>query len=162
MIERIAADPDVHPPLSHRQRRLAPSYIGVMDLHDLAETYLDILRTGELGRLDDLLAEDVYDHVGQRSGIAWWKEILAKVGAGGHDDETVLEHVIAEGDLVAFHIVVKGHQTAGFLPQLGPVEATGLPYSWRQVHIFRAANGKVVEHWAVRDDLGRAKQVGAL
>lgn len=133
-----------------------------MTPHELAHAYIEVLRTGDLDRLDDILAEDVYDHVGQQSGIAWWKEILGKVGAGGGDTETVVEHVIAEGDLVAFHFVVHGRQTAQFMPQLGPVEPTGKPFEWRQVHLFRVANGKVAEHWAVRDDLGRAKQAGLL
>jgi hypothetical protein len=28
------------------------------------------------------------------------------------------------------------------------------------MHWFRAANGKVAEHWAVRDDLGMLRQLG--
>lgn len=30
------------------------------------------------------------------------------------------------------------------------------------VHIFRVREGKIVEHWAVRDDLGLMKQLGAI
>jgi hypothetical protein len=30
------------------------------------------------------------------------------------------------------------------------------------IHIFRVANGLLVEHWAVRDDLGLATQTGAI
>ena len=85
-----------------------PSRTALVEPRELAEAYIEIPRTGELDRLDEVLAEDVFDHVGQQSGIAWWKEILGRVGAGGGGSETV------------------------------------------------------VEHRAVRDDLGRAKQVGAL
>ena len=31
-----------------------------------------------------------------------------------------------------------------------------------QTHWFRIQDGKVIEHWAVRDDLGQAKQLGWL
>ena len=31
-----------------------------------------------------------------------------------------------------------------------------------QTHWFRIQGGKVIEHWAVRDDLGQAKQLGWL
>jgi predicted ester cyclase len=30
------------------------------------------------------------------------------------------------------------------------------------VHIFRVRDGKIVEHWAVRDDLGLMKQLGVV
>ena len=32
----------------------------------------------------------------------------------------------------------------------------------RQSHWFRVEEGKLTEHWAVRDDLGMMQQLGAL
>jgi predicted ester cyclase len=34
--------------------------------------------------------------------------------------------------------------------------------AFRQVHIVRFQDGKVAEHWAVRDDLGLGRQLGAI
>ena len=34
--------------------------------------------------------------------------------------------------------------------------------SVRHVHLYRVADGKIAEHWAVRDDLGMLLQLGAL
>ena len=33
-------------------------------------------------------------------------------------------------------------------------------FAVQQVHWFRVAEGKVAEHWAVRDDLGMMRQLG--
>jgi predicted ester cyclase len=30
----------------------------------------------------------------------------------------------------------------------------------KQIHIYRLQDGKVIEHWSVRDDLGHALQLG--
>ncbi|MDE1853287.1 MAG: ester cyclase [Thaumarchaeota archaeon] len=32
--------------------------------------------------------------------------------------------------------------------------------SVQHIHLFRVVDGKIVEHWANRDDLGAARQVG--
>ena len=39
---------------------------------------------------------------------------------------------------------------------------TGKRFAMAQTHWFRIQDGKVIEHWAVRDDLGQAKQLGWL
>ena len=41
------------------------------------------------------------------------------------------------------------------------IEPTGRRFAQRQVHILRMQDGKAVEHWAVRDDLGFMQQLGA-
>lgn len=38
--------------------------------------------------------------------------------------------------------------------------ATGKQFASRQTHWFRVADGMVIEHWADRDDLGTATQLG--
>ena len=47
------------------------------------------------------------------------------------------------------------------MPLLQGVPPTGRPVSWTFVHIWRVEDGKVVEHWACRDDVGLLHQVGA-
>ena len=129
---------------------------------EIVDTYLDVIRTGDLDRLDDMLSPDIYDHVGQRRGIAWWKEILGSLSGGFSDQHVVVHHVLVDGDMVAVHLTVEGVHTGRFLPQIGPVEPTGKPFAWSHIHLFRVADGLAVEHWAVRDDIGLAKQVGIL
>ncbi len=38
---------------------------------------------------------------------------------------------------------------------------TGRHVAWRFTHVFRIADGQLVEHWATRDDLGLLRQLGA-
>jgi predicted ester cyclase len=37
----------------------------------------------------------------------------------------------------------------------------GRSYTVTHVHIYRVADGKICEHWAVRDDLSVLRQLGA-
>jgi len=39
---------------------------------------------------------------------------------------------------------------------------TNRPFAVRQVHIVRFQDGRGIEHWAVRDDLGLMRQLGAI
>lgn len=133
-----------------------------MDPRQLIERYRQILKTGQLDELDEVLSPEIYDHVGQRVGIAWWREILGRLGASFSDTRTTVHHILVDGDQIAAHMTVEGRQTGRFLPQIGPVEPTGKPFSWAHVLIFRVAGGLLAEHWAVRDDLGLAKQVGVI
>ncbi len=64
---------------------------------------------------------------------------------------------IADGDLVAVRVVSEGTNTGkvnGFLPP------TGRRFCAEQSHWYRVESGKLVEHWAVRDDLRTMQQLG--
>jgi steroid delta-isomerase-like uncharacterized protein len=63
---------------------------------------------------------------------------------------------VAEGDLVVIRLQASGRHIGeidGFPP-------TGRTFSVQHIHIFRLADGKISEHWACRDDLGAARQLG--
>jgi len=38
----------------------------------------------------------------------------------------------------------------------------GKRFSVEHIHIYRLAEGKIAEHWVVRDDLGMMQQIGAI
>jgi predicted ester cyclase len=69
-----------------------------------------------------------------------------------------IHQVIAEGDTVVVHCTFHGRHTGQFRG-LAP---TNQPVAFRHVHILRFQDGKVVEHWAIRDDLGLGRQLGAI
>lgn len=62
-----------------------------------------------------------------------------------------------EGDKATLRVVFSGKHTAEFLG----IPATGRTVTVNHIHIYRVANGQVVEHWAVREDLGLLRQLGA-
>ena len=70
------------------------------------------------------------------------------------------------GDLVVIHVTMSGRHTDTFVsygPDARPAQAfpaTGRTVATTQSHWLRSADGKVIEHWANRDDLGTAVQLG--
>jgi predicted SnoaL-like aldol condensation-catalyzing enzyme len=79
-----------------------------------------------------------------------------------------IHEAIDQGDLVAVHTTMRGHQTNPhtlYDPDGQPAEVMpnlGRPFAVTQTQWFRMRDGLVVEHWANRDDLAMAIQLGWL
>ncbi len=86
----------------------------------------------------------------QMRGVAQW------VLAAFPDVQFHLEQVIAEGDLVAVQSTWQGTQLGTF--QGNP--PTGKQFHATRTDVLRIKEGKVVEHWANRDDLAQLLQLG--
>jgi predicted ester cyclase len=77
-----------------------------------------------------------------------------------------IHEVVADGDLVVVHATMSGRHVkpfVGYGSNARPAQAfppTGKRFATTQSHWFRVADDKVIEHWANRDDLGTAKQLG--
>lgn len=69
-----------------------------------------------------------------------------------------VEDEIAEGDKVVQLVTMSGRHVG---PLMGR-EPTGLEFSVRHVYVWRIADGRLVEHWGSRDDLGLLQQIGLL
>jgi predicted ester cyclase len=79
-----------------------------------------------------------------------------------------IHHTLTDGDLVAVNSTMNGHHDAPwtvYTPD-GDVDSvfppTRRPFAMTQSHWFRTEGGRIVEHWANRDDLGMARQLGWL
>jgi len=83
--------------------------------------------------------------------------------AGLHYD---IHHAIADGNLVAVNSTMIGRHAAAWAVYTddGAVDAvfppTNKTFAMTQSHWFRIEDGKIIEHWANRDDLGTARQLG--
>jgi ketosteroid isomerase-like protein/predicted SnoaL-like aldol condensation-catalyzing enzyme len=69
-----------------------------------------------------------------------------------------IEDVITQGDKVVVRVISRGRHTGPFLG----FPPTGKTFAAHQVHIYRIAEGKIIEHWAARDDLGQGIQLGMI
>jgi predicted ester cyclase len=77
-----------------------------------------------------------------------------------------VHEVLAEGNLVVVHCTMSGRHVRPFVvyddqarvKEVFP--ATGRRFATTQTHWLRIADGKLIEHWANRDDLGTAEQLG--
>ncbi|MGW4245180.1 ester cyclase [Nocardia sp. NPDC004722] len=77
-----------------------------------------------------------------------------------------IHEIVAAGDLVVLHTTMYGRQTGPFVvydENARPAQAfapTGRTFAVTQTHWCRIVDGRLVEHWANRDDLGQATQLG--
>ena len=111
--------------------------------------------------LDDLVAEDMVNHAAGLQGREGLRQILDVIRHDLGDGDVEQHHLIADGDLVAQHLTVRGVHQASTMPLLAGTNPTGQEVSWTFIHIWRVADGQIVEHWACRDDLGLLNQIGA-
>ncbi len=74
------------------------------------------------------------------------------------DMELPLEDFVAEGDKVLVRLRVKATHTGAF----GDMAATGRKIDIGVLDLFQMRDGVLVEHWALLDNLGLLKQLGAL
>jgi predicted ester cyclase len=77
-----------------------------------------------------------------------------------------VHEVVAERDLVVVHCTMSGRHTGPFVTYDNDGEVrvafppTGESFATTQTHWNRVQDGKLIEHWANRDDLGTAEQLG--
>jgi predicted ester cyclase len=68
-------------------------------------------------------------------------------------------HLVGDGDIVVQHLTLHGTHRASTMPLLADVFPSGRPAAWTFIHIWRVADGMIVEHWACRDDMGLLDQL---
>jgi predicted ester cyclase len=89
----------------------------------------------------------------------WLREAFAELSFDIHD-------AAADGDLVVLHATISGRHVRPFVSydaEARPAQAfppTGKRFAATQTHWCRIADGKLIEHWANRDDLGMSMQLG--
>ncbi len=116
---------------------------------------------GDDAVLDDLVAEDMVNHAAGPQGREGLRLILGNIRHDLGDAELEQRHLIAEGDLVAQHVILRGVHRASTIPLLAGTQPSGADVTWAFIHIWRVVDGQIVEHWACRDDLGVLNQIGA-
>jgi len=121
----------------------------------------EVFNKRDLALADELVAADAINHEAPPGVAARGPESLKAavtwLSAAFPDMHMAIDDVLAEGDKVVMQTTMSGtHQR----PFWG-IAPTGRRFAQRHVHGFRIADGKVVEHWAVRDDLGFLQQLGA-
>ena len=108
---------------------------------------------------DELTSPDFVPHSwpGVEPGVESLKQAQGRVSAGLEDARMTIEDVIAEGDKVVVRLTSHGRHAGDFMG----MPASGKEYDISEIHIFRIAGGKVVEHWRDADMLGMLRQIGA-
>ena len=121
----------------------------------------EVFDDGNVAAVDRYLAPDFYNHVTGKSGNEDFKQLARDVGrmAGSAN---VIELLVAEGDFVVAYMTITRTLHTELRVFGFTFPGDGRSYTVKHVHIYRVADGKIREHWAVRDDLGLLRQLGAL
>jgi predicted ester cyclase len=126
---------------------------------DVVEELIRRQQAGDATALDDLVAKDMINHAAGPQGRDGLKMILSTIDADLGPIAFEQHHLIGDGDLVAQHLTLHGTHRASTMPLLAGTPVSGRPTAWTFIHIWRVADGMIVEHWACRDDLGLLEQV---
>jgi predicted ester cyclase len=127
-----------------------------------------IFNERDLDLCDEIFATDYIEHAiapfgGEEPGAVVGPEHMRNVVTwlvDQYPDMTMrIESIVSEGDTVAVLVWSEG-TNLGKLN--GVIPPTGKRFSGRQSHWYRVENGKLAEHWAVREDLGAMLQLGIL
>jgi predicted ester cyclase len=118
----------------------------------------DAFERGELSGLDGLVTPDFVDHAAPPGTPAGPDAVRSVVGFlhGAFDDiRYEIHQMVAEDDTVAFRCTFSATHARPFLG----VPPTGRRVSSAHQHMVRFRDGKIAEHWAVRDDLAMMRQL---
>jgi steroid delta-isomerase-like uncharacterized protein len=131
---------------------------------DLVVRYIAALNAHDADAAEALAAPDLINHaaIPEAQGAAGVRRIFAKLFKAIPDLTMTCEDLIAEGDKVVCRVRVRGTQTGPLEMTLWPLPASGRETSTEQIHVFRIAEGRFVEHWAGRDDIAMLRQLGHL
>lgn len=117
---------------------------------------------GQLAVADEIIASDYVRHDPgdpfPARGPEDVKRIVSMLRAMLPDLRLELQDMIADRDKVVSRYTATATDTEGYM---------GMPPTGKVIHtsaiqIFRFANGKIAESWAVRDDLGTLRQLGQM
>jgi steroid delta-isomerase-like uncharacterized protein len=114
----------------------------------------------DLHAIDGLVSAEYLNHAattaeyrrgGARRAVEWLLCVFP-------DHRFDVEVVAAEGETVA----LRGTMTGTHEGELVGIAPTGKRVAAQQSHWFRIEDGKIAEHWAVRDDLVMLRQLGVM
>jgi predicted ester cyclase len=107
-----------------------------------------VYESGDLARLDDIIAVDVTDRSpapGQVQGLSGYKQLVGQFRAAFPDGKVEPEELLADGDKVIAKVRLSGTQVNDFFG----LKPSGKPVAAKGVETFRFANGVVVEMWSM-------------
>jgi predicted ester cyclase len=102
-----------------------------------------------------------WSNFGVQRDLDHFQQIVEAWRTAFPDLHYTLDEQLAEGDQVFSHCSLSGTHLGLFShPSWGNLAPTGKTFTVKHMHLFRLDDGKIVEHWAVRDDLGMLQQLG--
>lgn len=116
---------------------------------------------GNLGIVDEVMSPDYARYMAdpvKPLNREQQKQRIAAFRNAFPDFHLTIEDLIAEGDKVVFRMTARGTHQGQFMG----IPPTGKQITISIIDIVRLVDGKLVEHWGNRDDLGMLQQLGAI
>jgi predicted ester cyclase len=122
---------------------------------------IDAINSKNFEALNDLVAANFVRHCQATPDVAVnsledFKNYLRQDSATFPDSRLTIEHVVAEGDFIAFH----GTYVATQKGPMGPFPPSNKEMSLEIVGFQRIENGKLAEMWVTWDNLAALTQLG--
>ncbi len=89
-------------------------------------------------------------------------EFALRTAGAFSEQSTELLQVHQTDSVLAFGFVRRGRHTGTYAGALGPVEATGREFELRALDLLTLEEGKISGGWAIADELGLLRQLGAV
>jgi predicted ester cyclase len=136
-----------------------PAGMARRGAREIVEEMLRRQQAGDESYLEELVAVDMVNHAAGPQGRSGLASILRTIDRDLGPVTLEQHHLIGDGDLVAQHLTLHGTHRGSTMPLLAGLPPSGRPTTWTFIHIWRVADGMIVEHWACRDDMGLLEQV---
>jgi steroid delta-isomerase-like uncharacterized protein len=131
------------------------------DLKGLVRRFYREVAAGNLGVIDELIADDFVDHevfpglTPNKEGV---KQLFAVLRSAFPDLGMDVREILADGDLVSTRVVATGTHQGDFM---------GMPSSGNKIEvqlfdIVRVRDGQVTEHWGLMDAMSMMQQIGGI
>ena len=120
---------------------------------------LEVLNKGSVELINEILSVDYVDHAAQpgtpktRDGF---KQTVLALRTAFPDLHYTIDDAIESGDRIVHRLTASGTMKGDFQG----MTASGKRATWTEIHIARLANGRLIEHWSVIDQLGMLVQLG--
>ncbi len=128
----------------------------------IRQMYEELFTQGKLSLAEEIFAADYIDQEappGQSSrGPEAMRQLVTMFHNAFPDITFHVEEAIAEDETVAARVFWTGTHRGNFLG----IAPTGRTVRQKQMHFIRFKDGKMIDHLAIRDDLGLRQQLGVL
>ena len=121
----------------------------------------EVFAGGNLAVVDEIFHPDFVNHEagprtppgpeGLKVTVRWLRDAFS-------DLHYNIEDEIVADDKVVVRVISSGRHTGEFIG----FKPTGKTFEAQQIHIYRIADGKIIEHWSSPDDLTQGIQLGLI
>jgi predicted ester cyclase len=132
----------------------------VITADSLARSYASYTESDDDESFLTNFSADFVDNVSGQRGLGIFQVVRRWLVESFGERRVEIHDAMQDGDRIMVWFTMRGVHIGNGFPRLAGRSVAGKPVTWAQVHIFRIADGLVVEHWAVRDDAALLDQIG--